>query len=161
MLKKQEILSINIAIVGVIALAIGVFIGWFKLSDILNYLPQIIIPSIVGILILGFRQRIWNKLFPNSKDSEEFTKFSDLINYATESLDICAITSTLMILQHSNVIKKSIRKGIKFTFLLFDKYSEHLDTYNKILENSEDLENEIITSMKRLCKMKKNLILVI
>ena len=88
---------------------------------------------------------------------EELPKFSDLINYATESVDICAITSILMILQHSDVIKKSIRKGIKFTFLLFDKYSEHLDTYKKILENSEDLENQITTSMERLCKMKKEL----
>ena len=86
---------------------------------------------------------------------EELPKFSDLINYATESVDICAISSTLMILQHSDVIKKSIRKGIKFTFLLFDKYSEHLGTYKKILENSEDLENQITTSMKQLCKMKK------
>lgn len=91
------------------------------------------------------------------KSREELPKFSDLTNYATESVDICALTSTLMILQHSDVIKKSIRKGIKFTFLLFDKHSEHLDTYKKILENSEDLENQITTSMKRLCKMKKQL----
>ena len=187
MLQKQEILSIVIAIIGVIALVIGVFIGWFILSDILNFLPQIIIPSIFAILIWGFRQRIWDKLFPKAKDlqelkifhppsemklghphsfendiyyynsREDLPKFNDFINYATESIDISAITSTLMILQHSNVIKNALKKGIKFTFLLLDKNSEHIDTYKKILKNSEDLENQISTSIERLCGIKKEL----
>lgn len=95
-----------------------------------------------------------NKIY-HYHSREELPKFSDLINYATESVDICAITSELMVLQHSNVIKNAIRRGIKFTFLLFDKYSEYIDTYKKILENSEDLENQITTSIKRLCEMKK------
>ena len=88
---------------------------------------------------------------------EDLPKFNELINSATETVDMSAITYTIMILHHSNVIKKALKKGIKFTFLLLDKDSDEVDKYIQVLENAKDLKHHIISSIESLCDIKREL----
>jgi hypothetical protein len=56
--EKQESLAIILAIFGLVIIAIGILLKWWDLSTVLNYVPEIIIVSIVAVLLWGFRKRI-------------------------------------------------------------------------------------------------------
>jgi hypothetical protein len=67
------------------------------------------------------------------------------------------LSFTLMILQHFNVIKKALKKGRKFTFLILDVDSKEVDKYSQTFENAKDLKNHINSTLEILCELKKEL----
>ena len=62
---------------------------------------------------------------------DELPKFKELIATATETVDMSGLSFTLMILQHSDVIKKALKKGRNFTFLILDANSKEVDKYSQ------------------------------
>ena len=90
-------------------------------------------------------------------EREDLPTFNELINSASETIDMSAISYALVILQHSNVINTALKKGIKFTLLTLDKDSNEVDKYIQSLENAKDLKHHITSSLEILCDMKKEL----
>jgi len=88
---------------------------------------------------------------------DDLPKFKELIAIATETVDMSGLSFTLMILQHSNVIKKALKKGRNITFLILDVNSKEVDKYSQTLENVIDLKNHINSTIEILCKLKKEL----
>jgi len=74
------------------------------------------------------------------ENRDELPKFKELIATATETVEMSGLSFTLMILQHSNVIKNALKKGRKFTFLILDVNSKEVDKYSQTLENANDLK---------------------
>jgi hypothetical protein len=91
------------------------------------------------------------------ENRDELPKFKELITSATETVDMSGLSFTLMILQHSNVIKKALKKGRKFTFLILDKDSKEVEKYSQTFENAKDLKNHINSTLDILCELKKEL----
>lgn len=91
------------------------------------------------------------------ENRDDLPKFKELIASATETVDMSGLSFTLMILQHSNVIKKALKKGIKFTFLILDVDSKEVDKYSQTFENAKDLKNHINCTLEILCELKKEL----
>jgi len=91
------------------------------------------------------------------ENSDELPKFKELMASAMETVDISGLSFTLMILQHSNVIKKALKKGRKFTFLILDADSKEVEKYSQTFENAKDLKNHIDSTLEILCELKKEL----
>jgi len=91
----------------------------------------------------------------NTRD--DLPKFKELIDSATKTVDMSALSYYLMILGQSNVIKKALKKGRKFTFLILDVNSKEVDKYIQTLENAKDLKNHINSTLEILCELKKEL----
>lgn len=91
------------------------------------------------------------------ENSDELPKFKELMTSATETVDMSGLSFTLMILQHFNVIKKALKKGRKFTFLILDVDSKEVDKYSQTFENAKDLKNHINSTLEILCELKKEL----
>ena len=89
------------------------------------------------------------------ENSDKLPKFKE--TSATETVDMSGLSFTLMILQHFNVIKKALKKGRKFTFLILDVDSKEVDKYSQTFENAKDLKNHINSTLEILCKLKKEL----
>jgi len=69
------------------------------------------------------------------ENRDTLPKFKELIASATETVDMSGLSFTLMILQHSDVIEKALKKGRKFTFLILDADSKEVKKYSQTLEN--------------------------
>jgi DNA-binding transcriptional regulator GbsR (MarR family) len=67
------------------------------------------------------------------------------------------LSFTLMILQHFNVIKKALKKGRKFTFLILDVDSKEVEKYSQTFENAKELKNHINSTLEILCELKNEL----
>jgi len=80
-----------------------------------------------------------------------------LIANATETVDMSALSYYLMILDHSNVIKKALKKGTKFTLLILDTNSKEVEKYIQTLENGKYLKQQINSVLEILCELKKEL----
>ena len=91
------------------------------------------------------------------ENSDELPKFKELMASAMETVDISGLSFTLMILQHSNVIKKALKKGRKFTFLILDADSKEVEKYSQTFENAKNLKNHIDSTLEILCELKKEL----
>jgi hypothetical protein len=91
------------------------------------------------------------------ENRDELPKFKELIASATETVAMSGLSFTLMILPHSNVIKKALKKGIKFTFLILDVDSKEVDKYSQTFENAKDLKDHINSTLEILCELKKEL----
>ena len=63
----------------------------------------------------------------------------------------------LMILDHSNVIKKALKKGTKFTLLILETNSKEVEKYIQTLENGKYLKQHINSVLEILCELKKEL----
>ena len=87
------------------------------------------------------------------ENSDELPKFKELMTSATETVDMSGLSFTLMILQHFNVIKKALKKGRKFTFLILDVDSKEVDKYSQTFENAKDLKNHINSTLEILCHL--------
>ena len=84
-------------------------------------------------------------------------KLNQLIANATETVDMSALSYYLMILDHSNVIKKALKKGTKFTLLILDTNSKEVEKYIQTLENGKYLKQHINSVLEILCELKKEL----
>lgn len=91
------------------------------------------------------------------ENSDELPKFKELMTSATKTVDMSGLSFTLMILQHFNVIKKALKKGRKFTFLILDGDSKEVEKYSQTFENAKDLKNHINSTLEILCELKKQL----
>ena len=91
------------------------------------------------------------------ENSDELPKFKELMTNATETVDMSGLSFTLMILQHFNVIKKALKKGRKFTFLILDVDSKEVEKYCQTFDNAKDLKNHINSTLENLCELKKEL----
>lgn len=67
------------------------------------------------------------------ENSDELPKFKELMTSAKETVDMSGLSFTLMILQHFNVIKKALKKGRKFTFLILDVNSKEVENIVRLL----------------------------
>ena len=91
------------------------------------------------------------------ENSDELPKFKELMTSAKETVDMSGLSFTLMILQHFNVIKKALKKGRKFTFLILDVNSKEVEKYSQTFENAKDLKSHINSTLEFLCELKKEL----
>lgn len=57
-LVKDEFLAVILSAVGILVIAAGIYGTWWALSSVLNYIPEVIMLSILGLLGWGFRRRI-------------------------------------------------------------------------------------------------------
>ena len=91
------------------------------------------------------------------ENRDDLPKLNQLIANATKTVDMSALSYYLMILDHSNVIKKALKKGIKFTLLILDANSKEVEKYSQTLENGKYLKQHINSTLEILCELKKEL----
>ncbi|MGB8934045.1 MAG: hypothetical protein WCC17_02925 [Candidatus Nitrosopolaris sp.] len=61
-LTKDELLALLLSVVAVLIIISGIFGGWWALSSVLNYVPEVIMLSLIPLLLWGFRKRIGRAL---------------------------------------------------------------------------------------------------
>lgn len=59
-LRKDELISIILAIVAIGIVALGIYMEWWALTNVLNYVPEVIMLGLIPLLLWGFRKRIKN-----------------------------------------------------------------------------------------------------
>ena len=71
MLRKGEFATVIIVILLIITLFLGVYLGGWELSSVLSYVPYFLLAGIAGTLAWGFRERIEDKLSPDSNKQDD------------------------------------------------------------------------------------------
>jgi hypothetical protein len=57
-LDKQEFVAIICALAGLIVVVVGILLGWWELSAVFDHILDLILVSMLGVLLWGFRKRI-------------------------------------------------------------------------------------------------------
>jgi hypothetical protein len=57
-INEDEFLAVILSAVGILVIVAGIYGTWWALSSVLNYIPEVIMLSILGLLGWGFRRRI-------------------------------------------------------------------------------------------------------
>jgi fatty-acid desaturase len=66
-MQKSEVAAVIAIILLMIAAHVGIYIGLWPLASFLSYIPQVLLTSIIGLFIWGFRKRIKSWLKNNNR----------------------------------------------------------------------------------------------
>jgi hypothetical protein len=81
--------------------------------------------------------------------------FYDMISKAEQSIEMSAMTFTISILSHYNILKGILSRKVHITFLLQSPDSSSIATQREIYYGSRDLDEQIRKSLGLLCDLKK------
>lgn len=74
-----------------------------------------------------------------------------------ESVEILSVTSYILMLDHWVSIESAVNRGVKMTFLILDPQDSSSVNVQKQIYRGKDIKQQIKTSIRDLCKIKKGL----
>jgi hypothetical protein len=81
--------------------------------------------------------------------------FVDMISIAKSTVEMSAVSFTILTLQHYEAVRSTIARGVKFTLLILDPNSQYVQKQTDLYHATEDLKNQIEKSIIRLCNLQK------
>ena len=182
-LHKSEKVSIVIAVIAIVILAMGVYIKWWELNAILGYILEgVIFVGILGVLGWGFRKRVNNAFEkvplptaqvhhvtkelgnPDSTDKvvQHYNRRSHLPldklpAEAHQRVDMLAVTFHCVTTSHIELIEETIYRGVRVTFLILDPNSRNAVNRKADFHEGEEVKHHIERSLYVLCEQKKKL----
>ena len=88
-------------------------------------------------------------------NSRERIPLKEILDNTNDSVDMSALTFTVIRYEDSSLIERKLKKGIKFTFILPDINSKIIDRHTDRYPLSDDLKNQIEKTLSQLCNLKK------
>jgi hypothetical protein len=181
-LSKDEQLVLFLYLTALIVIVVGIYGQWWALSSVLNYIPEVIMLSLIPLLLWGFRKRITRALHTESVSAAQsipvavnsnvglteiqhdpirhYTtrdelRFHHMLAIAHDSVEMLASTFTIVTEQYYDEVVYVLNRGISFTFLLLDPESREIKRQRGLYHRSEDLKYQIRNSLKVLCDLKR------
>jgi hypothetical protein len=81
--------------------------------------------------------------------------FADMLSIAKSTVEMSAVSFTILTLQHYEDVSSAIARGLKFTFLILDPNSQYLAKQTDLYHAAEDLKNQIEKAISHLCNLQK------
>jgi len=81
--------------------------------------------------------------------------FADMLSIANSTVEMSAVSFTILTLQHYEDVSSAIARGLKFTFLILEPNSQYVGKQTDLYHAAEDLKNQIEKAISRLCNLKK------
>jgi len=81
--------------------------------------------------------------------------FPVFLRQAKKKIRMSALTFSLLTLQYEPLLRELASNGIKLTFLILDPLSEEAKRQTSLYRSSNDLTDQINSSLKRLCELKQ------
>jgi len=192
----DEQLVVFLYLAALIVIVVGIYGGWWSLSSMPNYIPEVIMLSLIPLLIWGFRKRITQALrtAPSSSprplenhiaappdesanipiserpievntvqvepihhyNTRQELPFVDMLSIAKSTVEMSAVSFTILTLQHYEDVRFGINRGLKFTFLILDPNSQYVGKQTESYHATDDLKNQIEKAITRLCDLQKD-----
>ncbi|MGA9155134.1 MAG: hypothetical protein WBZ36_31510 [Candidatus Nitrosopolaris sp.] len=170
---------IGLAAIAVIVVVVAILFrfGGVKLTDFNTQLAVGLSLMVPVILYFMFKPEIESRLRPSHlKKMVEQTqpqpdtlegdvirhyatrdelKFHHMLSIAHDSVEMLALTFTIVTEQYYDELNYALSKGISLTFLLLDPNSKETRRQRGLYHRSDDLKYQIRNSLKVLCSLKR------
>jgi hypothetical protein len=81
--------------------------------------------------------------------------FANMLSIAKSTVEMSAVSFTILTLQHYEDVRSAIARGLKFTFLILEPNSQYVEKQTEFYHASDDLKNQIEKAISRLCNLQK------
>jgi hypothetical protein len=88
-------------------------------------------------------------------DTRDALPFADMLSIAKSTVEMSAVSFTILTLQHYDHVRSGIARGLKFTFLILDPNSQYVQKQTELYHAADDLKNQIEKAVRHLCNLQK------